>query len=147
MQKNREVLSETRSLASSEASQGKASLEANCTLVNKVNSSTSLQIRATSFEANMACDEVSQVTCKTSVVVQDQHNGRDQSRRQLSLEAQQTRVNHVLSWKTSTSSDQDASLMVHFDTEQTQFARVHNNSYEPSELLIVDEDVELVVSK
>ena len=55
----------------------------------------------------MVCDEVSWKTPKTSVLAQDQHRGRDQSRHQACLKAQL--------------SDQDVSLMVHFDIEHAQF--------------------------
>jgi len=51
-------------------------------------------------------DEISQETHKTSVLVQGQHHGRNQSCRQAYLKAQL--------------SDQDASLMIHFDAEHAQ---------------------------
>ena len=70
----------------------------------------------------MACDEVFQETSKTSVMDQGQHNSRDQSCHPTSFETQQRQVNHLRGWKTPTSSVRDATLMVHFDTEQMQFA-------------------------
>jgi len=87
MRKYCKVSSETRSLASSEASQRKISSEVNCTLFNKANSSNSHEVHATSFGANTVHDEVSQETRKTCVFAQGQHHDRDQSRRQAYLKA------------------------------------------------------------
>jgi len=69
MRKYRKVSKET--LASLEVSQGKVFSKANC-----IHSSTSLEVHATSLNANSACDEVSQETC---ILAQGQHNGRDKS--------------------------------------------------------------------
>jgi len=96
-------------------------LKAN-SLFNRANGSTTLEAHTASFEANMACDEVFQETSKTSVMDQGQHNSRDQSCHPTSFETQQRQVNHLRGWKTPTSSVRDATLMVHFDTEQMQFA-------------------------
>ena len=90
MRKYRKVSSETRSLISSVASQGKASLEVNRTFFNKANGSTALEVYAISLEANTTCDEVSQETRKTNVMAQSQYNDKDQSRYQTPLKAQQT---------------------------------------------------------
>jgi len=59
MRKYHKVLNETGSLASSETSQGKAFLEVNCTLFDKANGSTSLEVHTSSLGANRACDEIS----------------------------------------------------------------------------------------
>ena len=78
IRKYRKVSSETRSLPTSEASQGKAFSNVNRTLFDKAISSTSLavcatflKVRGTPVGANTTCDEVSQETRKTSVVAQD----------------------------------------------------------------------------
>jgi len=68
MWKNRKLLSETHSLDLSEASQGKASSEVNRILFDNAIGSTSFEVHVTSLGANTACDEVSQVTHKTSVM-------------------------------------------------------------------------------
>ena len=87
--KYRKVPSETRSLASSEASQRKTSSEVNRTLFDKANGSTSLKVHATSFGAT-------RLTMKylmrpaTSVMAQGQQNGGDQFRCYTSLWAEQT---------------------------------------------------------
>ena len=145
MRKYRKVLNETRYLASSEASQGKAFSKANRMPFSKEHGSTSLEVHTTSLEFNMACNKVSNETCKSYVAAQGQDNDRDYSRQQASLEATQNRVNRLRNWKNSMSSNQD--LTAHFHTEQPQFVGVRNNSYEPSEVLILGEDVKLAVSK
>ena len=85
-------------------------MEVNHAFFNKANGPNSLEVRATSSGANMVHDEVSQETRKTDVLAQYQFHGRDQSCRQASRKAQL--------------SDQDASLMVCFDTKHAQFTGV-----------------------
>ena len=70
MRKYRKVPSKTRSLASSKTFQRKAPLEINRTLFDRANSSTSLDVHASSFGANTACNEVSQEARKTSAMAQ-----------------------------------------------------------------------------
>ena len=59
-QEYHKVSSETGSQVSSEASQRRASSEANRTLFDKANGSTSLEVQAITLGDNKACDEVSQ---------------------------------------------------------------------------------------
>ena len=85
-------------------------------------------------------------TNKSCVTAQGQHNG-IQSRHQISVEAKQARVNRARGWKNFTPSYQDVSLTTRSSTEDTQFAGDCNNFYRPREWLIVEEDIELSISK
>ena len=69
MGKYRKISSETRSLVSSEASQGKVSSKVNSAFFDKTIGSISFEVHVTSIGANTTCDEVSQESRKTNFMV------------------------------------------------------------------------------